>query len=95
MFHLPYLTVMSIQHSYTFSSINVPYSVGEKESIPKTVIKHEVWTSGWELLSITTPQAHTLRFCLKSEAYECRDALNTNASVSAVQHCLYSRECTN
>ena len=36
-FHLPDPSIVSTQHSYTFSSINVPYSVGEK-SVRKIVI---------------------------------------------------------
>ena len=36
-FHLPDRAIVSMQHSYTFSSINVPYSVGEK-SVRKIVI---------------------------------------------------------
>ena len=37
MFHLLDLVIVSIPLSYTFSSINVPYSVGEK-SVRKIVI---------------------------------------------------------
>ena len=46
MFHLLDNMFMSMQHSYTFSSIDVPYSVGEKSI--KTGIHHEVhaWPSG-------------------------------------------------
>ena len=36
-FHLLDRVIVSTQHSYTFSSINVPYSVGEK-SVRKIVL---------------------------------------------------------
>ena len=45
-FHLQDTVIVSMQHSYTFSGINVPYSVGEEKSVRKIVIHHEVWPSG-------------------------------------------------
>ena len=47
MFHLQDAIIVSMQHSYTFSSRNVPYSVGEDKSICKIAIHHEEWPSGW------------------------------------------------
>ena len=37
-FHLQDAGIVSLQHSYTFSSINVPYSVGEEKSVDKTAL---------------------------------------------------------
>ena len=45
-FHIHDSSIVSMQYSYTFSSINVPYSVGEEKSIRKT--GHEVRPSGRE-----------------------------------------------
>ena len=39
MFHLRDILFMSMEQSYAFPSINVPYSVEEEKSIRKTVIR--------------------------------------------------------
>ena len=43
MFHIRDTSIVSMQHSYTFSSRKVPYSVGEENSICKTfMLNYEV-----------------------------------------------------
>ena len=40
-FHLLGCVIACMQHSHTFSSIDVPYSVGVEKNVCKIVIHHE------------------------------------------------------
>ena len=42
MFHLPDHVIVATQHSYTFSSFNVPYSVGEKSVRKIVIVKNDL-----------------------------------------------------